>query len=324
MKKILIISDIGHKVGLGHYSRSKIINKEIKFYFKKKFIIKNVYFNHDKNKNSFFNFSSCNKILALEKIIKKMKADCIFLNNSRIFEKKYGLKMIKFLINLNTTKSINSVDSYLKYHKYLNYVWIPNIIIQKEYKGIKNILYGWDKILINKNKKINKKKKGNNTIITQGGSDVFKLTKKLPILLKRYLNKKIKVHWLVGPYSPKPKKVKKFSIKVLENKKDIKFYNNYNSGFVLFGISFFELLYNRVPISVFIPQRKEKKELILKLKKESLNVFSNLIDAVIFLNKINLNKKIYQKKFNNLSKKISFKNRKNLYKKLFFNNSINL
>ena len=41
MNKILIISDIGRKIGLGHYVRAKVVSEEINFSLRKllKFII---------------------------------------------------------------------------------------------------------------------------------------------------------------------------------------------------------------------------------------------------------------------------------------------
>ena len=48
--KILIITDIGQAIGLGHYTRSRIIKKEINFFFKNSFLVKNIYFNNEINK----------------------------------------------------------------------------------------------------------------------------------------------------------------------------------------------------------------------------------------------------------------------------------
>ena len=45
MNKILIISDIGRKIGLGHYVRAKVVSEEINFFFKKTFKIYNLFFN---------------------------------------------------------------------------------------------------------------------------------------------------------------------------------------------------------------------------------------------------------------------------------------
>ena len=69
MKKILIISDTGKKVGLGHYSRSKIITKEIKQYFKR-YSVKNLYFN-EQIKDQFINQKTLNTYF---EIISKIKS----------------------------------------------------------------------------------------------------------------------------------------------------------------------------------------------------------------------------------------------------------
>lgn len=321
MKKILVISDVGSRVGLGHYSRAKILEKEIKLYFKNKYKIKQLFFSQDKKRDIFIKYYLIKKFYELEKNITNYNPDIIFLNNSKLFEKKYGNKILEILKKQLKKKIIISIDSYIKFYKNLNYVWIPNIEIEKKWKNIKRILWGWDKLLINKNKKRIIKKNNKKLIIITGGSDQYGLTRKLPqVLKKKLLFNNISISWLVGPYSPLPKKVDGLKINIISNKKNTSYLSSFNMGLVVFGVSFFEVLYNKIPCVVLIPPKKEKKILINKLKNNGIDVAFNIEQAIKKLLIIRNNFYKNKKKFNYLAKKIFFKNRKSFYKNLFSNN----
>ena len=62
MKKIFIISDLGTNVGLGHYSRSLVLTKEIKHHLKNKTKIFNYYFHWKNSKNLGLKTVSRNKL----------------------------------------------------------------------------------------------------------------------------------------------------------------------------------------------------------------------------------------------------------------------
>ena len=88
MKKIIIISDVGKKVGLGHLIRSEVLTKEINFYFKKKIKVKNLLFSQEKKNNIFFKSNLVKTVFDINKKLKEYNPKIIFLNNSSLFEKK--------------------------------------------------------------------------------------------------------------------------------------------------------------------------------------------------------------------------------------------
>ena len=112
----MIIPDVGAKVGLGHFTRSKILSDEINFYFKKKFLVKELFFSHEKKINKFFKPKSSIFLFIndLKARIEEYNPNIIFLNNSNLFAERFGLKLINYIkFNFEKIKSI-SIDSYFK------------------------------------------------------------------------------------------------------------------------------------------------------------------------------------------------------------------
>ena len=70
MKKIFIISDLGTNIGLGHYSRSLVLTKEIKYYLKNKTKIFNYYFHWKNSQNLGFRTVSNKKLNQLHQFMK--------------------------------------------------------------------------------------------------------------------------------------------------------------------------------------------------------------------------------------------------------------
>lgn len=311
-KKILIITDIGKKEGLGHYSRAKILNSEIQFYFSKKYKIFNILFTKHKIKNNYTKFSfSFQDVLNK---IKKINPNIIIINTSKIFEKNYGSKLINFSKKFNRNINLICIDGFLRFNTQINSIWIPNIIIPKKYQN-KNVFFGWDKLILQR--KINFKKKNftKNFLISHGGSDVYNLTKKLP---KYLFNLNLNINWIIGPYARKPKINKKYkNIHLIHQPKTLgKFIRESYLAFTLFGMSFFETIYHSVPTIVMIPRGKENRILINYIKKEKILVLADLKKLNYSINKIINNYNSYKKKIERVSNKINFSKRKKFYQKI--------
>ena len=312
-KKILIISDIGKKEGLGHYSRAKILNSEIQFYFNKKYKISNILFTKNKTKNNIIKFTfSFQDILNK---IKKINPNIIITNTSKIFEKYYGSKLINFSKKFNININLICIDGFLRFNTQVNSIWIPNIIIPKKHQN-KNVFFGWDKLILQRRINLKKKKFTKNFLISHGGSDVYNLTKKLP---KYLFNLNLNINWIIGPYARKPKINKRYkNINLINQPKTLgKFIKNSYLAFTLFGMSFFETIYYSVPTIVMIPRVKENKILIDHIKKEKILVLEDLKKLNYSINKMIDNYDSYQNKVKKVSKKINFSNRKKFYQKIF-------
>tara|TARA_A100001015_G_C14949706_1_gene696202 strand:+ start:844 stop:1542 length:699 start_codon:yes stop_codon:yes gene_type:complete len=218
--KIIIISDSGKDVGLGHYSRSKYLSEELKTFFKKKIQIKNILlqkkiFLKDKN---FINVSiEKNFYVKIFKFIEIFKPTHIIFNVSKKFENKYIELLLKKIKSKHSYINLIAIDGCIKFKSYFKKIWIPNVYLKRKNR-YKNIYYGWDKILfkkIEKNKKKNKKK----ILILLGGTDAYNFSKKLPQILNKFFDHKFSISWLQGPFAPKPKLKKFNNWKVLKDKK---------------------------------------------------------------------------------------------------------
>ena len=115
------------------------------------------------------------------------------------------------------------------------------------------------------------------------------------------------------------KEKNKLKIKYLTNVKNTSLLNNFSFGFVTFGVSFFEFIYNNVLVVAYIPPKKEKPLLIRYLRNKGFIICLNNKDITSCINNLLKNKKRYLKLIKLFSKKMDFKNRKMFYKKLFYN-----
>ena len=320
MKKIFIISDIGDKAGLGHYSRSKTLTKEINFFFKKNFKIYNFYFskkivNIEKNKS----IKITNLKNYILKHIIKISPDIIIFNVSRFLEPKL-YQFVKKLKNNFDIKLI-AIDGFINKSEFFEKIWVPNVTLKhKKDFNKKNILFGWDKIIIDKIKIKKKQSKNIKVLFILGGTDRYKIGNRLPKLVEKKFDKNVDFLWVKGPYASKPKIYEKKRWKIIENKLDLKnIYRDADVAFVVMGVSFFEILHQEIPSVLFFHKKKIIDHYIIDyLKKSRIDVTVNLNKAVEmlylkikFLKQSNI-------KARKLSKNVNFKNRKNFLKKILF------
>lgn len=321
IKKIIIISDLGTNVGLGHYSRSLVLTKEIKRYLKNKTKVLNYYFHWKNSKNLGLRSVSKNKLN--QYIIKKIdqhSPSVVCFNVSRFLEPQL-YDFIKLLKNKYPNIKLVAIDGFLKKTHLFKKIWIPNVTLRNK-KNFKNkkIIYGWDKILINKFKKKNKFKKNINVLFTIGGTDRYKIGKHLPRIAEKIFEKKIRLIWVQGPYASRPKILSLKRWTILKDQTNLNLlYKKIDFAFVVFGVSFFEIISQSIPCVLFFHKKKiEDIHLINYLKKKSIDVTSNLETAINILNyKIN-NYKKSQLKAKKLKNKIKFKNRNKIIKDFFY------
>ena len=315
MKKIFVLSDFGPDVGLGHYKRSRILKDEIKKYFN--YVnVKNFYFGSDRSlKEKLVSKKKFKKFL--EKKINRSRPDCIILNISRSFENMI-IEEIIILKKTFPSIQINSIDGNPYNSKIYNLLWIPNIYLEKKHQKKRNIIYGWDKILIEKKskKKIIKDKKM--LLVSIGGTDKFDLTKRLPNILNDEEFVDFKFLWVKGPFVKKPfLKKSVINFKFIENRLSLnKLYMKSSFAIVLFGVSFFETVYYGIPQIVHFPkEKKEIKGLIKKLRKRNFLVSQNLIELKKNLKILFKNEKKFKKMAKKNIRMINFKERKKILKK---------
>jgi spore coat polysaccharide biosynthesis predicted glycosyltransferase SpsG len=314
VKKILIIYSYGPKSGLGHYKRSLILEKELKK--------KNYVFKLKVDDVKFLNKKICEKII--KKIRVKKICKVFFDINLSIKHSKNDLVNLFNICKKSGVLTVG-IDSLRNYFLKLNYVWIPSPYKSKKIKG-KNIIFGWDKMIIQGPKKNFKYKKRKKILILIGGAQNSLLAKKLPLLISKYVPKNYELTWILGKFSLP------FDLKLNSTHKNKVYCNCINmkkflssAGYVfcLYGLSFFESLSYGIPTSSYVTKNNYKKDYyeIKYIKKNKIAFIENTLKkSLINLSNLIKNDKLSDKfsfRSKNLLSKINYKflNNLSLYKK---------
>lgn len=316
MSKILILSDLGIKIGLGHYARAKILNRDIKKILNNKKDLYNLYVS-DK-KYSFTKTIRKNNIYKiLNEYIEFKGIKKIVFNVSRFLEPHLYDIIVK-IKKRHKKVNLYAIDGFINKQNFFRKIWIPNVALKNssaKYGNKKNIIYGWDKIIIEKKvfkKKINVIKK---ILILIGGTDKYNIGKKLPKLLCAKF-KNIKFIWVKGPFAKTPIKGNCKNLVVIKNKLNLnKIYSQADYAFVVFGVTFFEVLNNKIPHVLFFHKKKKiDLHLISSLKKLKFNVSNDCNDALNKLKKLTENELKSKKQVYKLSKYLNFNKRNKVIK----------
>lgn len=274
MEKILIIYSYGPTTGLGHYKRSLIIEKELK---KKNYVLK-LCLDDRKLKKIKFNKNILKKI-------REKKIEKVFLDiNLSTKIAKYDL--LNFFDSCKTRNILTiGIDSLIKYYSKLNYVWLPSPYKPKKIEG-NNIIFGWDKLILEKIKKNFKYKKKKSILILAGNTKNSFVLKKLPLLISKYIPEDYKLTWILGKFSVRGDLYlqNNYKHKIYHNVKSIKkFLSNTGYVFCLYGLSFFESLSYGIPTSSYVTQKNYKKDFheIKYLKKKKIAFIDNNIEKSI-------------------------------------------
>ena len=313
-KSIIILCDSNRDVGLGHYSRSLALKNLIQKNFKKIKVSIIVISNEKK----FFKKA---EIISNSKLTKKVNhilntklpTHCFF-NLSPDFEKKKFKNFFKLFINKKI--KLIAIDNLFNYHKFLDHIWVPNIYLNPKLKKNIKFSFGFNKLLINKKKNIHLKK-DNSILIITGGTDKYNLSKKIPPLLEKHCLQNTNISWVIGPYAKKPiLKNTKLRWNFYNKPRDLsKIYKKSSVAFVLFGISFFEIVNYSIPCSIYSPKFKETRALEKEIKKKFF-IDNNLENVIIDLISKFKNLKIENSRAIRLSKLINLKKRDSFIKKL--------
>lgn len=297
---IIFVTQKNQKIGVGHHVRSSLIKAKIKI--KSYFILNNKLISNRKN-YTLDKMSDVAIIQILNQIkIKVMYFDIHILNN-----------LHKRLIDLAKFKNIKIIfyDYYGPILKEANLAFFtPSFYIIKKKYLPKKIFFGWDYILLNKNKKKSKLKNKFDILISFGGSDPNHLTE---FVLKFFLKYKfnLKICCLIGYLNKRKKEIQKICnksngrIKSYQPKKNIDKYVN-ESKFVVIsiGLTSYEAIFFNTQ-ALFIPIKKIDIKLAKYFENLQLGISSPYFENLsypILNNKIK--KLINKKKMNKPNKQI--------------------
>lgn len=255
MKKILYITNISKRDGMGNYSRIIKLYKSNKSIPKKKiFLLSDNYQINIKNKNfKAFNYNDNKMSYDLERRINNYNPSVIIID----LNKKYMNKYLKKII-LSKKYKIIVIDYFdEKLKDFVNIHWIPSVSFKNKSK---NIFSGWDTIILNKlNNYKNKNKKINNIAIFSGASDTYKIGFSLPLLIdEKFKDHKINFKWIQGPFAKKPilPKNTNNSWEIIQDPKSIDpILNKTKLAISIFGVTAFEIFNHNIPSVIIFPKR---------------------------------------------------------------------
>ena len=290
----LILFSKGPRSGYGHYSRSKIIQEYIKYNIKAPVKISCI-------KDSEVSKKNISKIIKNK--IKKDKIKTLILDLNFIYLKSV-LKIRKMLLDINKMGIVTiGIDSLRFFYKYLNYVWIPSPFKEKNLVS-KNIIYGWDKMILNRYKFTYKRSK--KILFLFGSSKNILISKQLPSLIERKIPREFKLHCVLGKYSEKPRILDRDRWTIHTNISSTKNILK-KAGFVfsLYGLSLFEALNSGIPTVSFCTKdnfKKDFKEIIFLKKKKMCFIEHDLVKSVEKLNLLIRSEKISKSFIKNCKK----------------------
>ena len=136
-------------------------------------------------------------------------------------------------------------------------------------------------------------------------------------MLEKHCLQNTNISWVIGPYAKKPiLKNTKLRWNFYYKPRDLsKIYKKSSVAFVLFGISFFEIVNYSIPCSIYSPKFKETRALEKEIKKKFF-IDNNLENVIIDLISKFKNLKIENSRAIRLSKLINLKKRDSFIKKL--------
>lgn len=308
---ITIVCQAGKNEGLGHYKRALVIAKSIHHNIQSnlKLLIQGDEYYWDRK-----NEISCQYISRKINLFEKINSNISDVNKNIIIldlDPNQIQTDISHYLNIWKTKgySIIAVDSLERYIDYLNFIFIPsfqcNLNISKNHK---KIIYGWDCFLLDLPRRNDFRIKGNNILILTGGGGVNQLDKILPEELNRILPEGMVVHWVTGPFASNPIMPINPRIKIInhispKNIKNLLLKANYS--IVVYGVSFYELIYYGIPTVVLSSNNKNKRELEYINKMGLAMNAADSIDAVRKLNTLISNDKLSSSFSNKAIEKLS-------------------
>ncbi len=257
MKKVktscLIILHAGRQYGLGHLSRSLLVEKILvkRFNCNTKLLIIGDQFKNkllDKLNHRFLiSVTDYNQILNICIRYQMVVFD--------LYKPAINKTLGELLLKINKKTKIISIDSMIEYKDIIDLVFLPSFQVRNQsIKDHPKVVYGWDCLLLKVSSCFYEWEEGNKVMILTGGSDVKGLAKTFPSILTKDFHDHVFFNWVRGPFSEAPTVPNNYRSRFTiydnpEKIEDIMCASNY--AITIFGISFFELIYLGIPTVVF-------------------------------------------------------------------------
>lgn len=256
--KVLLSCQAGSGVGLGHLSRCLVVAKAIKRHFgaEVRLLVQSDPLDRPDLQAFAHTVVPPDMPLGPQLLIHAQAAELLLLDlQPQRVPTDLGLHIHN--LRLAGTKVV-AIDGLLAHRADLDLIFIPSFQFVPPL-GLPEgapVVHGWDCFLFDSSVMPEVWVPGARILALTGGSDATGLGATWPSLLNQTLPDSAEVHWVTGPFSPKPVWPELTRIDMVEHVGPAglgKLMRRTNLAVTVFGVSFFELLYLGVPTVVFSP-----------------------------------------------------------------------
>lgn len=255
--KVLIACHAGAGVGLGHLTRSLVIAKSLgeRFRAEVRFLIQSEPFQRDNLDGYAHRFVPRDASL-LDAVNVQGPVDLVLLD-LQPNQVPTGLGPALRQWRVAGTKVV-AIDGLLAFRPDLDLIFLPAFQFNPptDLPDGAPIVYGWDCFLLDLQWSAKPWQPGGNVLALTGGSDATRLGATWPVLLDQVLPADVSLHWVTGPFAPRPAWPQEPRIHMVEHVAPAglgPLICQANYAVTVFGVSFFELLCMGVPTVVFSP-----------------------------------------------------------------------
>jgi len=288
-KRILVVTQVGKTVGLGHLKRSIILAQALQEIAKANvalWIYGEQYDSYDLSliPHEFCPASHEFDVAVCRKVDRFRPQTVIFdiettADNDKITHVLQRLR--KEQVNLV------GIDGLVNWVDQLDLVYVPSFYLSADYDRPQyqsKLVYGWDAYLLRKPPQQPRWTVGTNVIVLTGGSDTANLACYLPQQLDEHLPGDAKIHWIKGPFANSPEIPVNTGLHwtIYDAPDDIyPIASQMNYALSVYGVSFFEMLQLGLPSVVFNPYKNTTSREMDALRKENVAmVAENSLQAV--------------------------------------------
>lgn len=274
--RVLIVSQTGREVGLGHVSRCRVISHSLSQSLSAQITwlvqCDNNYDPHIGNDDiSYIHYSEQLTVAIMDVVFRCHPEIVIFdLHPRKIPE---GMEETLTSIRRRGAKII-SIDAMGDYLRQLDLLFRPTIVNNVHpIEGGAPVVWGWDCLLLNPPTITSDWRPGSRVLVLTGGGDPMDLGLSLPRILDSALPMDAEINWVRGPYARKPRSECTDRLKFLiHDSPDNLDHLMVDSQYALsvYGVSFFELMSWGIPTVVFSPYGDKDYEHLALIQREGL------------------------------------------------------
>jgi len=283
-KRILVVTQVGKTVGLGHLRRSIVLLQALQetakanavlWIYGKKLELHDLSFIPHKFHPEGSDF--CEGVLSMVDTFGPETIIFDIAENYNTVFQSWQQSLLQLLQQLRRQNlNLVAIDGLLNSIDIVDLVYVPSFYLDPVYNSPRyqqKITHGWDTYLLKKPPYTGKWQKGNNVIVLTGGSDTTCLAHHLPLQLDSALPSNTTVHWVKGPFANAPSIPAYTQLQWIIHDSPDDIYPiavQMNYALSVYGVSFFEMIQLGLPCVVFDPYLDGLSQELVALSEEDI------------------------------------------------------